>query len=122
MIKLSILVTLGIACVSGCANQSAAPEPKTPASDVDSGSSDREESVDAVSSADADEAKPKSDKADAEEGKSSASKADADAENKPLGGVKERPAKQSCKEHTKKSDCEVAVGCAWSTTKVCVDQ
>jgi uncharacterized membrane protein len=109
MDKLTLTIALGIACVIGCASQKAAPEPQTGPPGVDIEYHDSDEA--AASKPNASEAE----NSDAKSAKSDdASTTKSDAESKP------EPVKKSCT-GLKKKDCEVTMGCAWSTDKVCVN-
>lgn len=115
MAKLRGAFTLGIAFVIGCANQHAAPEPQTGPPDVDIEDRDRDNT--AAPKATEDEPEAKSEAMQAKSAKDDEGGSPKDSgESKPSS-----TAKKSC-EGAKKKDCEVMMGCAWSSDKKCVNQ
>jgi hypothetical protein len=103
--------TLGIAVVIGCASQQqTAPEPQTGPPGVDIEYNDRKES-----------AEPKSDGAEPEATESKSTKEEEKSVPKEPDEGKAPPPKKSC-DGLKKTQCEVTVGCAWSSDKKCVSQ
>jgi hypothetical protein len=102
--------TLGIAVVVGCASQQAAPEPQTGPPGVDIEYHDRD-----------DEAATKSNSAESEAKDKETAKDEASSPPKDESESKPPPAKKDCT-GLKKVDCEVTVGCAWSSDKKCVNQ
>jgi hypothetical protein len=102
--------TLGIAVVVGCASQQAAPEPQTGPPGVDIEYRDRE-----------DEAATKSSDAESEVKEKETAKDEESNPPKDENGGKPAPAKKDCT-GLKKTNCEVTVGCAWSSDKKCVHQ
>jgi hypothetical protein len=111
MDKLRVAITLGIAVVIGCANQKAAPEPQTGPPGVDIEYNDRDDAA----------AEPKSAEADPKSKPEKSAKDEESRSPKDESDSKPAPAKKSCTE-LKKSDCEVTMGCAWSSDKKCVNQ
>jgi hypothetical protein len=108
MNKLIFIGMLGIASMVGCANQQQAPEPQTGPPGAEIENQDREESA-------------KSKPTEPEASDTKPAKADESS------GVTDEPTKKSAPEKKscaglKKSACEVTVGCAWSTDKVCLNQ
>jgi hypothetical protein len=110
MNKLILIGILGIDSVIGCASQQQTPEPQTGPPGVDIEYQDREDSATSKpierEPAPADAKPPKADETGG-------------AQDEPTS--KSAPAAKSCA-GLKKSDCEVRMGCAWSTDKVCVNQ
>ena len=114
MDKLRGACTLGIAVVIGCANQQAAPEPRTGPPGVDIEYRDRDDAAEPKTTEDEPEAK-----SEAKQGKSA--KDDESSSSKDSGESKPSADKKSCA-GAKKKDCEVMMGCAWSSDKKCVNQ
>jgi hypothetical protein len=102
--------TLGIAVVVGCSSQQAAPEPRTGPPGVDIEYNDRE-----------DEAAPKSGDAESAAEEKESAKDEVSSPSKDESESKAAPAKKDCT-GLKKANCEVTVGCAWSSDKKCVHQ
>jgi hypothetical protein len=104
------IVALVVTLVGGCAEQKSAPEPQTGPPGVDIEYRDRDDAADS-----------RSDATDSSETAAKKAVSDEDATGKPETKSSSPPAKKSCK-GLKKGDCQVTVGCAWSTDKVCVEQ
>ena len=121
MFKLHPLVAAVIVTVAGCAGQKAGPEPQTapPSTNVEQQGDESQ----AAAASDTDIEPEPSDEAGSE------SSTEASEPTEPEEAEPQAPAqaddedspKKSC-HGLQKSLCEVTVGCAWSTNKVCVDQ
>jgi hypothetical protein len=113
MLKLTFVSTVVIAVLSGCGGQSASnPPAKEPTSDVDVEFHEPE----ASETEGADTGKSEVDQPEAEKpeaGKSEPAKSESDS--------KAPAAKKGCA-GLKQDICQITMGCAWSTKKVCVDQ
>ncbi len=113
MSKLTLFATLVLFGLPGCGGQSEASKPPaTPGSDVEVKSDEPAASEPAASEPSSTEAEPsesgKSESGKSESGKSGANQ-QANAPKKGCTGLK-------------KETCEITLGCAWSTKKVCVEQ
>ena len=112
MLKLTFVSTVFIAALAGCGGQTAeSPPAKEPTSDVDVKFHEPEATE--SEEANAEPEKPAADQAEA--GKSEAGKSEAGK------GDTKTNAKKGCA-GLKKDTCEITMGCAWSTKKVCIDQ
>jgi hypothetical protein len=115
MSKLTFVCTVVIAALSGCGGQSASSPPaKEPTSDVDVEFHEPETAENEGTNSEAD--KPEADKPEAdkpEAGKPEAGKSEANS--------KTNAAKKGCA-GLKQDVCQITMGCAWSSKKVCVDQ
>lgn len=105
MNRLTYIVLLGLVGVAGCTNQNTTPEPETGPPGVDIEYHDRNES----SSTEAEGSD-----SEVEDSTKHDESSPPKSEGKPTASPK------SCK-GLKKKDCEVMMGCAWSTDKICVD-
>jgi hypothetical protein len=123
MSKLMILSGVAIFSLSGCGSQSATSSaPARPTSDVDVEFHEPAASEPEASNNEA--GKPEADKPGAD--KSDSDKSDSDKPGKAQAGKSEtnsktNAAKKGCA-GLKQDTCQITMGCAWSTKKVCVDQ
>jgi hypothetical protein len=115
MLKLTFVSTVVIAALSGCGGQSASSPPsKQPTSDVDVEFHEPETAESEGTSSDT--GKSEVDQAEAdkpEAGKSEPAKSETNS--------KANAAKKGCA-GLKQDTCQITMGCAWSSKKVCVDQ
>jgi hypothetical protein len=111
--------TVFIAALAGCGGQTAesAPAKEPPTSDVDVKFHEPEEGTGSEETA-AEAEQPAAEKAEAE--KPEAAKPEA-GKSAGKGDTKGDAAKKGCA-GLKKDTCEITMGCAWSSKKVCVDQ
>jgi hypothetical protein len=120
MLKLTFVSTVVIAVLSGCGGQSASnPPAKQPTSDVDVEFHEPEAAE--TEGTDTDTGKSEVDQPEAakpEAGKSEAGKSEA---GKSGTDSKANAAKKGCA-GLKQDICQITMGCAWSSKKVCVDQ
>jgi len=117
MLKLTFVSTVLVAALAGCGGQSAeSAPPKEPTSDVDVKFHAPEEGTGSQETNEGDEAE--GGKAEAE--KPEAAKPEA-GKSAGKGDTKGDAAKKGCA-GLKKDTCEITMGCAWSSKKVCVDQ
>jgi hypothetical protein len=113
MLKLTFVSTVVIAALSGCGGQSASTPPaKEPTSDVDVQFHEPEASETEATNTEADQpeaAKPEADKPEAGKAGKSETNSKTNAAKKGCAGLKQ-------------DICQITMGCAWSSKKVCVDQ
>jgi hypothetical protein len=121
MDKLRGAFTLGIAVIIGCANQQAAPEPQTGPPGVDLEDKASESAAESEAKGADPEAKGADPEAESETKKAQATKDVESSSPKDDTKGKTATAKKSC-DGLKKKDCEVMMGCAWSSDKKCVNQ
>jgi hypothetical protein len=120
MSKLTFVSTILIAALSGCGGQTAESAPaKEPTSDVDV--KFHEPAAAESEETNAEPEKPAADKAEA--GKSEAGKSEAGKSEVGKGdtNTKTGGTKKACA-GLKQDICQITMGCAWSSKKVCVEQ
>ncbi len=120
MSKLTFVSTVLIAALSGCGGQSGeSPPAKQPTSDVDVKFNEPEAAESEGANAEPEKAEAeKPEAAKPEAGKPEAGKSET---GKGETNTKSSGAKKGCT-GLKKDTCEITMGCAWSSKKVCVDQ